>query len=189
MGAKTLKKKKKSRITKYSKKGLRHRKKVAKKQMGGDSLRKGGVFCYMPYKSLDKSNKSTFKIDSALDISKYHEELKKFFPSGFYVIALLLSPNVGVNAIKNLELYYKLIKDHIIDMILANGGKSNKDFEGGWVYCSEKMIHSAFREASNEYGGEAKEFGLTGRRTDTFEFVDVKQTENPEYVGKVVFHT
>ena len=95
MRTKTLKKRKKSRTTKYSKKGLRHRKKCIKKQMGGESLNEGGVFCYMPYKSLDKSNKSTFNIDSALDISKYHEELKKFFPSGFYVIALLLSPRGG----------------------------------------------------------------------------------------------
>lgn len=189
MGSKTFKKRKKNRTTKKSKKGLRDRKKGTKAQKGGKSLDPGGIFCYMPYKSLDKSNKSTFKIDSALDISKCHEELKKFFPSGFYVIATLSSPNVGINAIQDLELYYKLIKDHIIDMILANGGKSNKNIEGGWVYCSEKVIHDAFYKASNEYGGEAKEFGLTGRRTDTFEFVDIQKTNNPEYVGKVVFHT
>ena len=188
MRSKTLKKNKRRNHprTKYVR---HHKKKYIKKQMGGESYNKGGIFCYMPYKSLDTKNKSTFKIDSALDIKKCHEELKTFFPSGFYVTAILLSPNVGINVIQDLGLYYKLIKEHIIDMILANGGKSDKKYEGGWVYCSENMIHDAFRKASSKYGGEAEVFGLTGRRTDTFEFVDVRKTKSPEYVGKVVFHT
>ena len=34
------------------------------------NLNSGGVYCYMPYDSLDKKKKSMFKIDSSLNIKK-----------------------------------------------------------------------------------------------------------------------
>ena len=189
MGAKTLKKKKKSRITKYSKKGLRHRKKIAKKQMGGDPLRKGGVFCYMPYSSLDLQNKSTFKIESGTNITEQIKQLKVFFPQGFFVIAILKSPKLGKKEIKNHKVYYKLVMDKIIEIVIENGGISDQNNDNGWVNSTIDNIHSAFKSAENMYGGERLEFGLSGKMNDSMNLIDIKNTKNPVYVGKVIFHT
>ena len=160
-----------------------------KRIVGGNiSTSSGGIFCYMPYNSLDTHNKSTFKIESATNIREQLKKLKKFFPTGFYVISILTTPSVGSKTIKSRKIYYQLIKDNIIEFTLNDGGVMENSRDG-WVYCSIDDIHNAFKKAETKYGGELQEFSLTGKVNDTMELLDVKNTKKPVYVGKIVFHT
>ena len=163
-----------------------HKRMTKKRNGGGNS---GGVLCYMPYTSLDTHNKSTFKIESATNIKELLKKNKKFFPTGFYVIAILKSPTVGVSEIKNRKIYFQVIKDKIIEFALENGGISEEKNDYGWVFCSIDDIHNAFRKAETMYGGVREEFNLSGKLNDSLKLVDVKNTKTPLYVGKVVFHT
>jgi hypothetical protein len=58
--------------------------KIRAKQISGGNVGKhkgkGGIFCYMPCNSLDKKNKSTFKIESGRNITG---QIKKFLLSPF----------------------------------------------------------------------------------------------------------
>jgi hypothetical protein len=155
----------------------------------GRNSSSGGVFCYMPYNSLDKQNKSTFKIESGVNILEQIKKLKIFFPQGFFVIAMLKSPKIGIKEIRNNETYYKLIMDKIIEITIDNGGISDPTNDNGWVNSTIDIIHNAFRTAEEMYGGECLEYGLTGKINDTMNLIDVKNTEKPVYVGKVIFHT
>lgn len=150
---------------------------------------RGGVLCYMPYTSLDAHNKSTFKIESASNIKELLKNNKKFFPTGFYVIAILKSPTVGVSKIKNRKIYYQVIKDKIIEFSLKNGGITDQKDDYGWVYCTIDNIHNAFRKAEEMYGGVREEFNISGKLYDSMKIIDVKNTKKPLYVGKVIFHT
>lgn len=149
----------------------------------------GGVFCYMPYSSLDLQNKSTFKIESGTNITEQIKQLKVFFPQGFFVIAILKSPKLGKKEIKNHKVYYKLVMDKIIEIVIENGGISDQNNDNGWVNSTIDNIHSAFKSAENMYGGERLEFGLSGKMNDSMNLIDIKNTKNPVYVGKVIFHT
>lgn len=161
--------------------------KFTRKHLIGGNSKSGGVFCYMPYSSLDMHDKSTFKIESSINIKEQFKKMTKFFPTGFYVIAILKKPTVGNKKIKNRKIYYELIKDKIIELI--GGGISEQSDDGGWVYCTIDNIHDGFKKAEEMYGGEREEFGLTGRIKDSMKLVDIQNTKKPIYVGKVIFHT
>lgn len=165
-------------------------KRTRKKKIVGGNKRtsSGGIFCYMPYNSLDTHNKSTFKIESATNIREQLKYLKRFFPSGFYVISILTTPSVGSKTIKNRKIYYELIKENIIEFTINDGGVTENGVNG-WVYCSIDDIHNAFKKTEQKYGGELQEFSLTGRVNDTMNLVDIKNTKKPVYVGKVIYHT
>jgi hypothetical protein len=51
--------------------------------------------------------------------------LKVFFPQGFFVIAMLKSPKLAKNEIKNSKNYHKLVMDKITEIIIKNGGISD----------------------------------------------------------------
>jgi hypothetical protein len=147
-----------------------------------------GVFCYMPYTSLDQENKSIFKIDLAMDdIDSKTEELKKFYPTGFFVIAELFNPLLDIEFDK--EQHYRNIIAFLVEFIIKEGGETKPEYETGWIYCSEETIHNSFKDAKIKFGGECKQFGLVGRNEKTLKTSEVKNTEAPQFVGKVVYHT
>lgn len=193
----TLRRKIKQKLknkTVYKKKRTIKTMKNKKKRSGGgnkknifendNNMKSGGVFCYMPYESLDKSNKSIFKIDVALNLQMKISELKKnVYPEGFYVTSWLLSPKLLIEG-------YESIMDFMVEYVIENGGKIQEGYEKGWVYCDEDLIHNAFDEAYKKYGGDLKKFDLSGRGKGTFKvFLEEKHTDDPEFVGRVVFHT
>ena len=149
----------------------------------------GGIFCYMPYNTLDTHNKSYFKIESGLNIKEEIEKLKIFFPTGFFVISILTSPIRGKKTIGNHEIYYKMIRDKIIELAINGSDKSDGNIDDGWVHCIIDSIHEAFKKAEKLYGGDRQEFGLIGMTNDTKELVNIKNTKEPVYVGKIIFHT
>ena len=143
----------------------------------------------MPYNTLDTHNKSYFKIESGLNIKDEIKSLKIFFPNGFYVISILTSPTVGKKAIKNTKIYYQLIKDKIIELAIDGADKSDENNDDSWVHCTIDSIHEAFKKAEKMYGGDRQEFGLVGMMSDTKKLVNIKNTKQPVYVGKIIFHT
>jgi hypothetical protein len=151
-----------------------------------DVIEGGGIFCYMPYESLDESQKSIFRIDLAMDVKKEFDNLKRYYPTGFFVIACLLKIKLKT---QTEEEYYGLIVDKILKYIMDKGGETQEGYEKGWIYCTEETIHHAFLHAKTKFGGDVKKFELTGRRNDTFKLIDTKITEVPTFVGKVVYHT
>jgi hypothetical protein len=152
-------------------------------------ISEGGIFCYMPYNTLDTHNKSYFKIESGLNIKEEIEKLKIFFPTGFFVISILTSPIRGKKTIDNHEIYYKMIRDKIIELAINGSDKSDGNIDDGWVHCIIDSIHEAFKKAEKMYGGDRQEFGLIGMTNDTKELVNIKNTKEPVYVGKIIFHT
>lgn len=165
---------------------LTNKRKTIKRLFGGNNtVSGGGIFCYMPYNTLDIHNKSNFKIESGVNIKEQMKKLKIFFPDGFYVISILTSPTVGKKMIKSRKIYFRLIQDKIMEFA---GAKTNSN-DDGWIHCTIEKIHEAFKKAEKMYGGVREEFGLTGMMKDTLKLVEVKNSRKPVYVGKVIFHT
>jgi len=79
----------------------------------------------------------------------------------------------------------------------ARTQKSNDKKEGKtkWFYTNQDLIHEAFTEAKNKFGGELKLFYLeelnpeTGKFTFIKEHIKKKKIKKPYYVGKIIFHT
>ena len=150
----------------------------------------GGVFCYMPYDALDKTSKSIFKIEGSNNIEKSIKELKKYYPTGFYVTAIL------TDLIKNKKKeqtrighYQLIIKRMIKNLVLNRMAQVQKEYEDGWVYCSEKSIHDEFNEKSIRYKCNIHIYNLSGINKDTMKKIDEKQVVVPTFSGKLVFHT
>lgn len=182
----TVQKKRKYRIKKNTKKIRGGTSIMSEKET---SLTTGGIYGYMPYDALDKKNKSTFKIESSLNIKKSYMDLKTFYPDGFFIIACLLTPIKMVSKFKNKIDYYDCIKDEMLEYIQRHGGKIDPQHEKGWIYCLEKNIHNAFHMSQMIHEGEIKEFALSGRRIDNFELIKMEKETNPKFVGNIVFHT
>lgn len=146
----------------------------------------GGIFCYMPYETLDKIEKSIFKIGLATDIKKEFDSLKKYYPNGFFVMACLL--NIKFKNHTEIE-HYDFLIEKILQNIIKNGGEIPEGYEKGWIYSDEETIHNAFIETNKNHGGTVKLFNLTGISTDNHQKIDIKTSEKPVFVGKIVYHT
>ena len=140
-----------------------------------------GIFCYMPYDSLDRLEKSIFKIEISQNINNTIKNLQKYYPSGFYVTAILLLKETTTK----LEQILKLILNKLIN----DGGKIQANFETGWIYCAETSIHIIFDKISIENKGILNIYHLSGRNKDTFQMIDKPTTDVPMFTGKVVYHT
>lgn len=145
-------------------------------------LNKGGIFCYMPYDAVDNFEKSIFKIDSNEDIENKIQDLQKYYPSGFFVIAILRLKEKS-------KRFYEKIKKNIITELIKKGGKVQINFEDGWIYCLENSIHDVFNQISKEKEGKVTLYYLSGRNKDNFKMMDKQITKVPTFTGKVVYHT
>ena len=145
------------------------------------TLHKGGIFCYMPYDALDKYEKSIFKIDTSNNIEQKIHDLQQYYPSGFFVIAILVLQNKSKRMHENLQ---KIVLKRLINQ----GGKIQTKFEKGWI-CLEKSIHDAFSKLSIENKGDLNLYHLSGRNKDTFEMIDHQVIDVPTFTGKIVYHT
>lgn len=172
------------------KKKIRGGKKESSTVTGTSSFNSaGGIYCYMPYDALDKKNKSTFKIDSSMNIKKSYMDLKTFYPDGFFIIASLQTPTKLISKFKKKIDYYHSIKEEMLEYIQRHDGIIDPQHEKGWIYCLEKTIHNAFNMSQMLHEGDLKEFALSGRRADNFELIKIENETNPKFVGNVVFHT
>ena len=130
-----------------------------------------------------------FKINSSVDVEDSIVELKKYFPKGFYVNAIILVPKKKRGR-KSITVYYEMIKNNIIKNLINNReAQVPNDDNQGWVYCLEKSIHDEFTEIAIKYDGDIKIYDLSGRNKDSLEMIVEKRVRTPTFTGKVVFHT
>jgi hypothetical protein len=170
----------------------------------------GGLYCIMPYETLDRKGNAIFKVGLALDFNKRMEQYHTYFSNGVYYDAFLQNPPVRTIETRNKPLQTKTklyleIEKFIIDDIVKNGGKriysttriknKNDKKEGSteWIYTNEDTIHRAFLTAEKKYGGQSHLFYLdgldptTGKLTSINDDAKTKEKQTPLYVGKIIY--
>ena len=90
------------------------------------TLNEGGIFSYMSYDALDKYEKSIFKIDKSNDIEQKIQDLQQYYPSGFFVIAILVLQNKSRRMYENLQ---KIV----LKRLSNQGGKSQTKLLVGFI--------------------------------------------------------
>jgi hypothetical protein len=153
----------------------------------------GGIFCYMPFDVLDAKQKQKFKLQYSSDINEELQKLKTIFPVGFSMIACISNPKERKKKNGLFIDYYNEIIQFIFLLIKKNGGISpifSNKRDNGWIYCSISDIHDAFEIAQMQYGGIFTRFFLEGTSIDDHETVIIENNKkNPQFVGKLVYHT
>lgn len=171
------------------------------------NIKGGGIYCFMPFSTLDKNKKAIFKIGMSMDFSSRTEAYHTYFPLGVYMVAFLQEPRVRNTRSKSVtrkQLFLKAEK-WIMKYIENKGAKrirstarvqnANVDNEGDteWFYTNEDLIHEAFTEAEKTFGGEKHLFYLEGLDPDTNKLTSIneiaKQDGNtkPNYTGKIIY--
>jgi hypothetical protein len=173
----------------------------------------GGLYCLMPYETLDNKGKAIFKIGLAVNFDKRFEAYHTYFPMGVYYEAFLVNPPVRevktrtMTKLTTKTSKYLEIEKFIIDDIVAEKGSQrissttriknkNEDEEGmtEWVYTNEITIHEAFLKAEKKFGGKTHLFYLDGLNPETGKLQTINDTskerakDNPLYTGKIIFH-
>ena len=131
-------------------------------------VKKSGVYCIMPYSSLDKNNKAIFKIGISAGESFYNRlerDYHTYFPMGFYYSNFLEAPTKKRNNQTNLVYYReieKFIFDHIENEIkIKSNGRINLDKQTEWVYCNSDDLKKVFNLAFKKYGGVVHNYDIT----------------------------
>jgi len=179
---------------------------------------KGGVYCFYPYETLDKSNNGVFKIEYFVnDLEEHYKELKKsYYNNGFFMIASLTDLDLfreGENfeerkTFKNSlsadlsdkydlqKQFFSSISDEIIkdieDSCKVDNNKLKGDIDKGWIYTNVLCIHTAFEKACIKYSGIYSNYELQGIDLGrSYKLYDLERDnkENPRFLGKVVYHT
>ena len=161
----------------------------------------GGIYCVTPFDTLDNHGKTLYKIGMSLDLSKRLDDYITYFPNGVYMIAFLANPPVRVRDTRYVSQetkkskYSKIEKD-IFDYLVSKKAvqihsparvrnlNDRKEGQTEWFYCSEELIHEAFQQAYDKFGGDGHLF--------TFENINEKaaasERRKPNYVGKIIYH-
>ena len=90
------------------------------------TLNEGGIFSHMSYDALDKYQKSIYKIDKSNDIEQKIQDLQQYYPSGFFVIAILVLQNKSRRMYENLQ---KIV----LKRLSNQGGKSQTKLLVGFI--------------------------------------------------------
>ena len=168
-------------------------------------LKKGGLYCYMPFENVDANHKAVFKIGLAIDFEKRTENYHTYFPLGVYMLDFLEAPPVPKSTFT--KSHYITIESFILKYIDTHGGKRvysstrlknpnlEKLGETEWTYTNENIIHEAFNQAHKKYGGTLHAFYLEGidpttnKLTTINDIAKENEKHKPNYIGKIIFHT
>lgn len=157
-------------------------------------LTAGGIYCFTPYNQLDSNHKMVFKIGLAHKYIHRIESYHSYYSNGVYIVAALAKPPCPNGRTKN-SMYLE-IENFIFDYLVNNGAKrvysttrvkkTNEDLEGAteFFYCTQGLIHRAFRKAYNVYGGEEHLFYLDDINADAV----IDESKKPNYIGHIVYH-
>jgi hypothetical protein len=156
-------------------------------------LKGGGMYCYLPYATLDKKKKAIFKIGIADNFEKRTEQYHTYFPEGVYMLAFLENPRIPIKTRSKTETtiksQYLKIEKFIMNYLTVGGAirvysttrirNANEKNEGAteWFYTGERLIHEAFIEAEKKFGGNLKIFYLEGWDETNKKFTSI----NDEY--------
>ena len=172
-------------------------------------LKKGGLYCYMPYENVDAKNKAVFKIGLAINFEKRTENYHTYFPLGVYMLDFLEAPPVPkatrLTQAVTKKSHYITIESFILKYIDTHGGKRvysstriknpnlEKLGETEWSYTNENIIHEAFNQAHKKYGGTLHAFYLEGidpttnKLTTINDIAKENEKHKPNYIGKNYF--
>ena len=175
------------------------------------NLKGGGLYCYLPFGNIDKHHKAIFKVGLAMNFKNRTEQYHTYFPLGVYLVAFLEEPRVPMKTRNKKEItkkeQYIKIENFIMDYLTKEGATSvhsttrtknqndKKEGKTEWFYTNENLIHEAFDEAKNKFGGDLKLFYLegidpeTGKYTSINEAFKKEEKKTPNYVGKIIFYT
>ena len=142
---------------------------IHKRVTGLDMLgiEKSGVYCIMPFSSLDTNNKGVFKIGISCGDSFYNRlelQYHTYFPMGFYYSNFLEAPTRLRKKRSNL-VYYREIEKYIFDNIeneikIKSNARVNMDKETEWVYCNSEDLERVFNKAEKKYGGIVHNYNI-----------------------------
>ena len=166
------------------------------------NVKGGGLYCFLPFRNLDKFHKSVFKIGMALKFSNRSEAYHTYYPLGVYYVAFLEEPRIPIKTRSKKAIptrkQYEEIEDFIMEYLKTEKHgyhitsttrvqKKNELGEGQteWIYTDENSIHDAFKEANKKFGGILHTYFLEGINKE----LEKEEENEPNYVGKIVFPT
>jgi hypothetical protein len=158
-----------------------------KKNAIEETLDGGGIYCFLPYDSLDLSGSGLFKIMTTNDVVSNFKDMKIYYPGGFNIVAALLYKE----DFNDKEKYFQERMKGILKEVKKNKGIINKEHENGWIFTTADIIHVAFQKESKKRKQKGKLFlfDLAGIDKDTLSIKKMEKKENPLFEGKIVFHT
>ena len=174
-------------------------------------IKGGGIYCFLPFSTVDEHHKAVFKIGIAKKFNNRGEQYHTYFPHGVYYVAFLEEPRIPIKTrsqkATTIDKQYKEIERFIMTYLVKHGAyqvtsttrtiRKNKHDEGEteWVYTDENLIHKAFKEAKKKYGGKIHLYYLEGY-DDKGKYSSInneyeKELKNNKdyYVGKIVYPT
>lgn len=166
------------------------------------NVKGGGLYCFLPFRNLDKFKKSVFKVGMALKFSNRSEAYHTYFPLGVYYVAFLEEPRIPMTTRNKkpitIKKQYETIENFIMNylkekkdgyQITSTTRVKNKNELGEgqteWIYIDEKSIHEAFIEARRLFGGILHIYYLEEINKE----LKKEEKNKPNYVGKIVFPT
>ena len=128
---------------------------------------KSGVYCFLPYETLDRHGKAVFKIGmTTRDFADRIEDYHTYYPLGVYIVFLLTYE--GMRGFSRLtkaekETKKKVIEESVMEAIVEQGGKrmvfpsrpggNGRAPRSEWVYASYDEIEKAFDDIHAEHYG------------------------------------
>ena len=127
-----------------------------------------GVYCVMPFSSLDSKNKAAFKIGIATKKNFYNRlerNYHTYFPMGFYYSNFLENP-INLKAGRKNPTYSREIEKYIFNHIenavkIKSDARINNDQQTEWVYCTSQDLKKVFNDAQEIYGGTVHNYPIT----------------------------
>ena len=131
-------------------------------------IKKSGVYCIMPFSSLDQNKKAIYKIGISTGESFYSRlecNYHTYYPMGFYYNNFLENPSKLRNKRSNL-VYYREIEKFIFDNIkdeikIKSNARINLDKQTEWIYCDSDALKTVFDKANKKYGGIVHNYTIT----------------------------
>ena len=122
-------------------------------------IKKSGVYCIMPFSSLDQNKKAIYKIGISTGESFYSRlecNYHTYYPMGFYYNNFLENPSKLRNKRSNL-VYYREIEKFIFDNIkdeikIKSNARINLEKQTEWIYCDSDALKKVFNMANKKYG-------------------------------------
>ena len=155
---------------------------------------RSGIYCFLPYETLDKDKKAVFKIGmTSRDFADRIEEYHTYYPLGVYMCFFLTFQRVEPMSKSDRRKHYEAIEEAVFDAVSARRGKRLKfpsrpgrkwDYDHSeWVYASYEQIRSAFDNVRQTYGGNLEEFNLDGLERN----YQINMQHKHKYEAKIVY--
>ena len=155
---------------------------------------RSGIYCFLPYETVDKEGKAVFKIgmttrDFAVRIEEYHT----YYPLGVYMCLFLTFQGMKPVPKADRKKHHETIERAVFEAVAAHHGKrlkfpsrpgrkGNYD-KAEWVYASFEQIRDAFDDVRQIYGGTLEAFNLDGLERN----YQTNMQHKHKYEAKIVY--